>query len=66
MSIATSDLHFVCLALDVEPDDLVWTLPLTFVACANCAEAITLPIYSDLKPKQQEGVMLGLLTLSGC
>lgn len=34
---ATSALHIACLALDVGPNDLVWTTPTTFVASANCA-----------------------------
>jgi UDP-4-amino-4,6-dideoxy-N-acetyl-beta-L-altrosamine transaminase len=34
---ATSALHIACLALDVGPGDLVWTVPNTFVASANCA-----------------------------
>ncbi|MDA3876062.1 MAG: UDP-4-amino-4,6-dideoxy-N-acetyl-beta-L-altrosamine transaminase [Halothiobacillus sp.] len=34
---ATSALHIACLALDVRPNDLVWTTPITFVASANCA-----------------------------
>jgi UDP-4-amino-4,6-dideoxy-N-acetyl-beta-L-altrosamine transaminase len=34
---ATSALHIACLALDVGPDDIVWTSPITFVASANCA-----------------------------
>lgn len=34
---ATSALHIACLAMDVGPDDLVWTSPITFVASANCA-----------------------------
>lgn len=34
---ATSALHLACLALDVKPDDIVWTSPITFVASANCA-----------------------------
>ncbi|MCK9201495.1 MAG: UDP-4-amino-4,6-dideoxy-N-acetyl-beta-L-altrosamine transaminase [Gallionella sp.] len=34
---ATSALHIACLALGVEPGDLVWTTPITFVASANCA-----------------------------
>lgn len=34
---ATSALHIACLALDVGPDDVVWTTPITFVASANCA-----------------------------
>jgi UDP-4-amino-4,6-dideoxy-N-acetyl-beta-L-altrosamine transaminase len=34
---ATSALHIACAALDVGPGDLVWTVPNTFVASANCA-----------------------------
>lgn len=34
---ATSALHLACLALGVGPGDLVWTVPTTFVASANCA-----------------------------
>lgn len=33
---ATSALHIACLALGVGPDDLLWTVPNTFVASANC------------------------------
>lgn len=34
---ATSALHLACLALDVSASDIVWTVPNTFVASANCA-----------------------------
>lgn len=34
---ATSALHIACLALDVGLGDMVWTVPNTFVASANCA-----------------------------
>ena len=34
---ATSALHISCLALGVQSGDLVWTVPNTFVASANCA-----------------------------
>lgn len=34
---ATAALHIACLALDVGPGDLVWTVPNSFVASANCA-----------------------------
>jgi UDP-4-amino-4,6-dideoxy-N-acetyl-beta-L-altrosamine transaminase len=34
---ATGALHVACLALGVGPGDLVWTVPTTFVASANCA-----------------------------
>lgn len=33
---ATSALHLACLALDLGPDDWLWTTPNTFVASANC------------------------------
>lgn len=34
---ATSALHIACLALELGPDDWLWTSPITFVASANCA-----------------------------
>jgi UDP-4-amino-4,6-dideoxy-N-acetyl-beta-L-altrosamine transaminase len=34
---ATSGLHVACLALDIGPGDIVWTVPNSFVASANCA-----------------------------
>jgi UDP-4-amino-4,6-dideoxy-N-acetyl-beta-L-altrosamine transaminase len=34
---ATSALHVACLALDLGPGDVLWTVPNTFVASANCA-----------------------------
>ena len=34
---ATSALHIACLALGVQPNDRVWTSPISFVASANCA-----------------------------
>ena len=34
---ATSALHIACLALELGPDDWLWTTPNTFVASANCA-----------------------------
>lgn len=33
---ATSALHIACLALGLEPGDLLWTTSVTFVASANC------------------------------
>lgn len=33
---ATSALHIACLALQLGPGDLLWTVPNTFVASANC------------------------------
>lgn len=33
----TSALHIACMALDLGPSDLLWTVPNTFVASANCA-----------------------------
>jgi UDP-4-amino-4,6-dideoxy-N-acetyl-beta-L-altrosamine transaminase len=37
LSSATAALHVACLALGVGPGDVVWTVPNTFVASANCA-----------------------------
>jgi UDP-4-amino-4,6-dideoxy-N-acetyl-beta-L-altrosamine transaminase len=34
---ATSALHIACMALELGPGDLLWTVPNTFVASANCA-----------------------------
>jgi UDP-4-amino-4,6-dideoxy-N-acetyl-beta-L-altrosamine transaminase len=34
---ATSALHVACMALGLGPGDLLWTVPTTFVASANCA-----------------------------
>ncbi|MFN3293198.1 MAG: UDP-4-amino-4,6-dideoxy-N-acetyl-beta-L-altrosamine transaminase [Gemmobacter sp.] len=34
---ATSALHIACLALGLGPGDMLWTVPTTFVASANCA-----------------------------
>jgi UDP-4-amino-4,6-dideoxy-N-acetyl-beta-L-altrosamine transaminase len=33
---ATSALHIACLALELAPGDILWTVPNTFVASANC------------------------------
>jgi UDP-4-amino-4,6-dideoxy-N-acetyl-beta-L-altrosamine transaminase len=37
VSNATAALHIACLALDLGPNDWLWTTPNTFVASANCA-----------------------------
>lgn len=37
VSNATAALHIACLGMDIGPGDLVWTVPNTFVASANCA-----------------------------
>lgn len=37
VSNATAALHVACMALEVGPGDLLWTVPNTFVASANCA-----------------------------
>ena len=34
---ATSALHIACLALNLKPDEYVWTSPISFVASSNCA-----------------------------
>ena len=33
----TTALHLACLALDLKKGDILWTVPNTFVASANCA-----------------------------
>ena len=33
---ATSALHLACLALDLDKNDILWTVPISFVASANC------------------------------
>lgn len=33
----TSALHIACLALDLKPNEYVWTSPISFVASSNCA-----------------------------
>ena len=37
MNSATSALHVACMALGLGPGDVLWTVPTTFVASANCA-----------------------------
>jgi UDP-4-amino-4,6-dideoxy-N-acetyl-beta-L-altrosamine transaminase len=37
VSNATAALHIACMALDLGPNDWLWTTPNTFVASANCA-----------------------------
>jgi UDP-4-amino-4,6-dideoxy-N-acetyl-beta-L-altrosamine transaminase len=37
MNSATSALHVACMAFGLGPGDLLWTVPNTFVASANCA-----------------------------
>ena len=34
---ATSALHLACRGLNLNPGDIVWTSPISFVASANCA-----------------------------
>jgi UDP-4-amino-4,6-dideoxy-N-acetyl-beta-L-altrosamine transaminase len=48
---ATSALHIACLALGVGPGDLVWTVPNTFVASANCARYCGADVdFVDIEP----------------
>lgn len=49
---ATSALHIACAALDVGHHDIVWTVPNTFVASANCALYCNAEIdFVDIDPK---------------
>ncbi|WP_269623228.1 UDP-4-amino-4,6-dideoxy-N-acetyl-beta-L-altrosamine transaminase [Prochlorococcus marinus] len=48
----TSALHIACLALDLNPGDILWTTPITFVASANCARYCGAEIdFVDIDPK---------------
>ncbi len=48
---ATSALHIACLALDLEPEDWLWTTPNTFVASANCAKYCNAQVdFVDIDP----------------
>ena len=52
VSSATSALHIACLALDLKPGDILWTVPNTFVASANCALYCGANIdFVDIDPK---------------
>jgi dTDP-4-amino-4,6-dideoxygalactose transaminase len=49
---ATSALHIACLALGLQPGDMVWTVPNTFVSSANCALYCGAKIdFVDIDPK---------------
>jgi UDP-4-amino-4,6-dideoxy-N-acetyl-beta-L-altrosamine transaminase len=49
---ATSALHLACLAVGVGPGDLVWTVPTTFVASANCARYCGADVdFVDIDPR---------------
>lgn len=49
---ATCALHLACLALDVGPQDIVWTSPNTFLASANCARYCGASVdFVDICPK---------------
>lgn len=47
----TSALHIACLALGLGPRDLLWTVPNTFVASANCARYCSAKVdFVDIDP----------------
>lgn len=49
---ATSALHIACLAIGVCPGDVVWTVPNTFVASANCARLCGAEVdFVDIDPR---------------
>ena len=49
---ATSALHIACMALGVTRGDLVWTVPNTFVASANCARYCGADVdFVDIDPR---------------
>ena len=49
---ATSALHVACMALGMGPGDLLWTVPNTFVASANCARYCGADVdFVDIDPR---------------
>lgn len=49
---ATAALHLACLALDLGPEDILWTSPNTFLASANCALYCGAEVdFVDIDPK---------------
>ncbi len=49
---ATSALHIACMALGLGPNDLLWTVPNTFVASANCARFCGAEVdFVDIDPR---------------
>lgn len=58
---ATSALHIACLALGLGPGDLLWTVPNTFVASANCARYCGAEVdFVDIDP-QTRNISLSIL-----
>jgi UDP-4-amino-4,6-dideoxy-N-acetyl-beta-L-altrosamine transaminase len=52
MNSATSALHVACMALDLGPGDLLWTVPNTFVASANCGRYCGADVdFVDIDPR---------------
>ena len=47
----TSGLHIACLAAGVEKGDLVWTVPNSFAASANCARYCGCLLYTSPSPR---------------
>lgn len=49
---ATSALHIACMALELGPDDILWSSPNTFVASTNCALYIGASVdFVDIDPQ---------------
>jgi UDP-4-amino-4,6-dideoxy-N-acetyl-beta-L-altrosamine transaminase len=49
---ATAALHIACLALELGPGDVLWTVPNTFVASANCARYCGADVdFVDIDPR---------------
>lgn len=49
---ATSALHIACLALELGPGDVLWTVPNTYVASANCARYCGADVdFVDIDPR---------------
>jgi len=51
---ATSALHIACLALGLAPGDVLWTVPNTFIASANCARYCGADVdFVDIDPRSR-------------
>ena len=51
---ATSALHIACLALGLGPGDVLWTVPNTFIASANCARYCGADVdFVDIDPQSR-------------
>lgn len=58
---ATSALHIACLALALGPSDRLWTVPITFLASANCARYCGAEVdFVDIDPRTRNMCVVAL------